>query len=146
MPTSTIANPKTVSRAEWLVVRKKLLAREKRHTHERDAIAAERRSLPWVDKAYVFDAPGGKKTLADLFDGKSQLIVYHFMFAPDWEEGCPSCSFVMDLNHDYGVSYTKDELARDDIYIFGTSGSVKTRRAPRCRAARAHPAAQRPRP
>jgi predicted dithiol-disulfide oxidoreductase (DUF899 family) len=98
MSTSTIAKPKIVSRREWLAHRKKLLAREKRLTHERDAVAAERRHLPWVrvEKDYVFDAPGGRKTLADLFQGKSQLVVYHFMFAPDWEEGCPSCSFVMD--------------------------------------------------
>ncbi len=98
MATSTIANPKIVTRDEWLVARKKLLAKEKRLTHERDAMAAERRQLPWVnvEKNYVFDAPGGKKTLADLFNGKSQLIIYHFMFGPDWQEGCPSCSFNMD--------------------------------------------------
>jgi predicted dithiol-disulfide oxidoreductase (DUF899 family) len=95
---TTIENPKIVSQAEWLAARKKLLAREKQHTRERDAIAAERRSLPWVkvDKQYVFDSPSGKKTLAELFEGKSQLIIYHFMFGPDWQEGCPSCSFVMD--------------------------------------------------
>lgn len=98
MSTRTVDNPKIVSREEWLGARKKLLAREKRLTHERDAIAAERRQLPWVkvEKNYVFDTPGGKQTLADLFDGKSQLIVYHFMFGPDWQEGCPSCSFIMD--------------------------------------------------
>jgi predicted dithiol-disulfide oxidoreductase (DUF899 family) len=98
MATRTVDNPKIVSREEWLVARKKLLAREKRLTRERDAIAAERRQLPWVkvEKNYVFDAPSGKKTLADLFNGKSQLIVYHFMFGPDWQEGCPSCSFIMD--------------------------------------------------
>jgi predicted dithiol-disulfide oxidoreductase (DUF899 family) len=98
MATSTITHPKIVSRDEWLIARQQLLAREKQLTRERDAIAAERRSLPWVkvDKAYVFDSPSGQKTLADLFEGKSQLIVYHFMFAPDWQEGCPSCSFVMD--------------------------------------------------
>lgn len=94
----TIDNPKIVSREEWVTARKKLLAKEKQLTHERDAIAAERRQLPWVkvEKNYVFDSPGGKKTLADLFDGCSQLIVYHFMFGPDWKEGCPSCSFNMD--------------------------------------------------
>lgn len=98
MSTRTVDNPKIVSREEWLGARKKLLAREKRLTHERDAIAAERRQLPWVkvEKNYVFDTPSGKQTLADLFDGKSQLIVYHFMFGPDWQEGCPSCSFIMD--------------------------------------------------
>ena len=92
-------NPKIMSRDEWLAARKELLAKEKRLTHERDAIAAERRQLPWgkVEKTYVFDSPGGKKTLADLFDGKSQLIIiYHFMFGAEWNEGCPSCSFNMD--------------------------------------------------
>jgi predicted dithiol-disulfide oxidoreductase (DUF899 family) len=98
MSTNTIESPKIVSREEWLAARKKLLAKEKQLTHERDAVAAERRQLPWVkvEKNYIFDSLGGKKTLADLFDGKGQLIVYHFMFGPDWKEGCPSCSFNMD--------------------------------------------------
>ena len=98
MSTRTIENPKVVSREEWLAARKQLLAKEKKLTRERDAVAAERRQLPWVkvEKNYVFDSPSGKKTLADLFAGKSQLIVYHFMFGPDWQEGCPSCSFNMD--------------------------------------------------
>src|SRR5213080_85953 len=98
MSTRTVDNPKVVLREEWLVARKKLLAREKQLTHERDAIAAERRQLPWVkvEKNYVFDSPSGKKTLADLFNGKSQLIVYHLMFGPEWQEACPSCSFNMD--------------------------------------------------
>src|ERR1700691_4427797 len=98
MSTSVTENPKIVSRDEWLGARKKLLAKEKQLTRERDALVAERRQLPWVkvEKNYVFDSPGGKKTLADLFDGRSQLIVYHFMFGPEWNEGCPSCSFNMD--------------------------------------------------
>ncbi len=98
MSTNTIENPKIVSRDEWLAARKKLLANERQLTHERDAIAAERRQLPWVrvEENYSFDSPTGKKALADLFDGRSQLIVYHFMFGPDWKEGCPSCSFNMD--------------------------------------------------
>jgi len=88
---STRNNPKVVSREEWLVARKKLLAREKQLTGERDAVAAERRLLPWVkvEKNYVFDSPSGKKTLADLFNGKSQLIVYHLMFGPEWSGSLP---------------------------------------------------------
>jgi predicted dithiol-disulfide oxidoreductase (DUF899 family) len=93
MPANRVA-----SREEWLAARKALLEREKAFTRERDALSAARRELPWVkvDKAYVFDGPDGKETLADLFDGRSQLIVYHFMFGPEWEQGCPSCSFVSD--------------------------------------------------
>jgi predicted dithiol-disulfide oxidoreductase (DUF899 family) len=98
MSARTVDNPKVVSREEWLVARKKLLAQEKELTRQRDAIAAERRQLPWVkvEKNYIFDSPTGKKTLADLFGDRSQLIIYHFMFGPDWQEGCPSCSFNMD--------------------------------------------------
>ncbi len=93
-----LERPKIVSRDEWLVARKELLAKEKQLTRQRDALSAERRALPWVkvDKQYVFDGPNGKQTLADLFDGRSQLVVYHFMFGLEWKEGCPSCSFVMD--------------------------------------------------
>jgi predicted dithiol-disulfide oxidoreductase (DUF899 family) len=91
-------HPETVSRAEWLVARKDLLSREKEFTRQRDALSAARRKLPMVkiDKEYVFDGPDGKKALADLFDGRSQLIVYHFMLGPDWEEGCKSCSYLSD--------------------------------------------------
>jgi len=98
MSTSTIENPKIVSRDEWLAARKELLTKEKQLTRERDALAAERRQLPWikVEKNYLFDSASGKKTLADLFEGRSQLVVYHFMFGPEWNEGCPSCSFNMD--------------------------------------------------
>jgi predicted dithiol-disulfide oxidoreductase (DUF899 family) len=87
-----------VSEAEWVIARKDLLAREKEFTHQRDALSAARRSLPMVkiDKNYVFDGPDGKETLADLFQGRSQLIVYHFMLGPDWEEGCKSCSYLAD--------------------------------------------------
>src|SRR5467141_2805215 len=96
--TETELNREIVSEAEWLVARKDLLTREKEFTRQRDALSAARRSLPMVkiDKDYVFEGPDGKKTLADLFDGRSQLIVYHFMFGPEWNEGCPSCSFGMD--------------------------------------------------
>ncbi|HEY4985456.1 MAG TPA: thioredoxin family protein [Bradyrhizobium sp.] len=87
-----------VSQDEWLVARKAHLAEEKSFTRARDALSKKRRELPWVkvDKAYVFDGPNGKETLADLFGGKSQLIVYHFMLGPDWEAGCPSCSLLAD--------------------------------------------------
>ena len=118
MSTNTIENPKVVSRDEWLAARKKLLAKERQLTHERDAIAAERRQLPWVkvEKNYVFDSPGGKKTLADLFDGRGQLILYHFMFGPDWEEGCPSCSMVAD-HFDGRVVH----LAQRDVTLLAVS-------------------------
>ncbi len=90
--------PSVVSRAEWLEARKKLLVMEKEATRRRDALGAERRGLPMVevDKTYLFDGPSGRQTLADLFDGRSQLIVYHFMLGPGWKEGCPSCSFLAD--------------------------------------------------
>ncbi len=95
---SQIEHPKIVSRAEWIAARKELLKKEKELTRQKDAVSAQRREMPWVKvaKEYTFDAPGGKKTLADLFEGRSQLIVYHFMFGPEWQEGCPSCSFNMD--------------------------------------------------
>ena len=87
-----------VSEEEWLVARKALLMKEKEATHLRDKINAERLALPWVKvgKEYVFDTPTGKKKLAELFNGRSQLIVYHFMLAPGWDAGCPGCSFVSD--------------------------------------------------
>lgn len=105
---------KIVSREEWLKARKALLLREKEQTRLRDALSAERRALPWVrvEKDYVFDAPDGARSLSDLFDGRSQLIVKHFMFGPGWKEGCVGCSFEVDhiegalqhiLHHDVTV-------------------------------------------
>jgi predicted dithiol-disulfide oxidoreductase (DUF899 family) len=87
-----------VSEAEWLAARRQLLAKEKELTRLRDQLNAERRALPWVrvEKPYVFDAPEGKMTLPDLFRGRSQLVVKHFMFGPDWEQGCVGCSFGSD--------------------------------------------------
>jgi predicted dithiol-disulfide oxidoreductase (DUF899 family) len=87
-----------VSREEWLAARKQHLSKEKEFTRLRDELSRQRRELPWVrvEKRYVFDGPDGKETLADLFDGRSQLIVVHFMFGPGWEEGCKSCSFRAD--------------------------------------------------
>ncbi|RKH62942.1 DUF899 domain-containing protein [Corallococcus llansteffanensis] len=152
---------KIVSREEWLEARKRLLTREREFTHLRDALSQERRELPWVrvDKPYVFQGPHGEETLSQLFAGRSQLIVYHFMFAPEWDAGCKSCSFwadsfngiithlehrdvsmvaiaraplaklqayerrmgwsfkwlsshESDFNHDFGVSFTPEELAQ----------------------------------
>jgi predicted dithiol-disulfide oxidoreductase (DUF899 family) len=87
-----------VSRQEWIEARKAHLAHEKELTRARERLSEERRALPWVkvDKPYLFDAADGRKTLADLFKGKNQLVVQHFMFAPDWNEGCKSCSFWAD--------------------------------------------------
>jgi predicted dithiol-disulfide oxidoreductase (DUF899 family) len=83
---------------EWVQARQALLAREKEFTRQRAELAAARRALPWeaVTKEYVLEGPGGKRSLPDLFDGLSQLIVYHFMFPPEWDEGCPHCSFWAD--------------------------------------------------
>jgi len=89
---------KVVSHDEWIAARKAYLAEEKAFSKARDALAEKRRELPWekVEKNYVFDGAGGKETLGDLFGGNSQLIVYHFMLGPGWEQGCPSCSFIAD--------------------------------------------------
>jgi predicted dithiol-disulfide oxidoreductase (DUF899 family) len=159
-----IDNHPVVSREEWLAARQQFLAREKEFTRARDRLSAERRALPWerVDKSYVFDTSSGRQTLAELFDGSSQLVVYHFMFGPEWEDPCKSCSFWADnfngipvhlrhrdvtliavasaplhkidalkqrmgwtftfvssggseFNHDYNVSFTRDELAAGEV-------------------------------
>ena len=93
-----IENRKVVSQKEWLAARKKLLKEEKTFTKLRDKLNLQRRKLPWVkiEKEYVFDAPTGRARLGDLFCGKSQLIIYHFMFGPGWKEGCEHCSFWAD--------------------------------------------------
>ena len=93
-----LENHKVVSQTEWLQARKDLLAKEKEFTRSRDRLSEKRRELPWVkvEKKYIFDGPRGKESLAELFAGRSQLVVYHFMFDPGWEEGCPSCSFWAD--------------------------------------------------
>src|SRR5687768_15336259 len=107
-----------VSPEEWVTARKELLKKEKEAVRLRDQLSAERRKLPWVrvEKKYVFDAPGGPATLADLFAGRNQLLIYHFMFAPDWQEGCPSCSFVSD--HFDG---TLPHLAARDVTLVAVS-------------------------
>jgi predicted dithiol-disulfide oxidoreductase (DUF899 family) len=87
-----------VSKGEWVEARKRLLAKEKEFTRMRDQLSAERRALPWmrIEKGYTFDGPNGRETLAQLFGDRSQLVVYHFMFAPEWDVGCKSCSFWAD--------------------------------------------------
>jgi len=151
---------KVVSQSEWLAARKALLTKEKEFTKARDQLSEARQALPWVkvEKTYLFEGPNGRETLSDLFGGKSQLIVYHFMLGPGWKQGCPSCSFLADhfdgavihlaqrdvtlvvvsrapiaeieaykrrmgwkfkwvssfdndFNHDFHVSFTKDEMA-----------------------------------
>jgi len=91
-------HPIVATRDEWLAARKQLLAREREFTRERDALNAERRKLPRVkiDKQYIFEGPDGRARLLDLFEGRRQLIVYHFMFESSWDEGCPICSFLAD--------------------------------------------------
>ncbi len=98
MNASALADREIVSHEEWLLSRKALLRREKELTRLHDQVCAERRALPWIEvgKDYVFDGPDGRVTLGDLFDGRNQLFVYHFMFGPDWDEGCPGCSFLCD--------------------------------------------------
>jgi predicted dithiol-disulfide oxidoreductase (DUF899 family) len=169
---------KVVSQSEWLTARKALLAKEKEFSHARDKLSEARRALPWVkvDKSYVFDGPNGKQSLADLFDGRGQLIVYHFMLGPGWKDGCPSCSFLADhfdgaaihlaqrdvtlvvvsraplaeieaykkrmgwkfkwvssydndFNHDFHVSFTKDELANGAEYNYST-GKIPSEELP----------------
>jgi predicted dithiol-disulfide oxidoreductase (DUF899 family) len=169
---------KVVSQREWLAARKALLAKEKEFTKARDELSKQRRDLPWVkvEKNYVFHGPGGKETLADLFGGKSQLIVYHFMLGPDWKAGCPSCSYLADhfdganihlaqrdvsfvvvsrapfveieayqkrmgwkfkwvsshgtdFNHDFGVSFTKEEMAGEVDYNY-VKGKFPSEEAP----------------
>jgi predicted dithiol-disulfide oxidoreductase (DUF899 family) len=94
----SISGHRIVTQEEWTTARKELLKKEKELTRLNDELSRQRRKLPWVkvDKSYVFEGTEGKIWLTDLFEGKSQLIIYHFMFAPDWEEGCPGCSFLAD--------------------------------------------------
>jgi predicted dithiol-disulfide oxidoreductase (DUF899 family) len=108
----------TGSYDEWLSARLELLKAEKEVTRLNDDVARQRRELPWVrlDKDYVFDTQDGQATLADLFHGRSQLIVYHFMFGPDWDEGCPSCSAVAD-----GFDETQLHLQGHDVAFTAVS-------------------------
>jgi predicted dithiol-disulfide oxidoreductase (DUF899 family) len=167
--TATATRHNVVSRDEWLKARTALLAAEKELTRRHDELSRQRRELPWVkvEKNYVFEGPNGAETLADLFEGRSQLIVYHFMLGPTWEEGCKSCSLLADhfdatrihlahrdttlavisrapmlriqafqkrmgwsfhwvsafangFNRDFGVHFTKEELAGEITYNYRT--------------------------
>jgi len=104
---------KVVSKKEWMAARKALLVKEKKFTHLREQLAQQRRQLPWVkvEKEYVFEGPKGRETLSDLFDGKSQLVVYHFMFGPDWGEGCSHCSFWADHYDGMGVHLNQRDVS-----------------------------------
>ena len=113
-----MSKPSVVSREQWLEARKQLLAEEKAFTKQRDALSRKRRELPWVkvDKDYSFTTAHGKKSLGELFAGRSQLVVYHFMYGPEWEQGCPSCSFWADNYDGTGV-----HLGARDITLLAVS-------------------------
>ena len=125
-----MADQKTGTREEWLAARKALLVREKELTRQGDRLAAERRDLPWlaIDKEYRFDTDSGPKTLPELFDGRSQLIVYHFMFGPDYAAGCPACSSIAD-----GFNGSVPHLNARDVTFTAISraplGKLRTYRA-----------------
>jgi len=110
MTNQAIAHPPIASREEWLVARTVLLDQEKALTRQQDRLSAERRRLPMVkvDKHYTFDGPDGKRTLLDLFEGRRQLIVYHFMFGPDWEKGCPGCTGYVNTLGDLSPLHDRD--------------------------------------
>ncbi len=109
---------KVVSQEEWVKARVAFMAKEKEFTHQREKLAEERRQLPWVkiDKDYTFQSDSGTETLSDLFQGRSQLVVYHFMFGPDWQEGCKSCSFWAD-NYNGSIEH----LAARDVSLVAVS-------------------------
>jgi predicted dithiol-disulfide oxidoreductase (DUF899 family) len=119
---------KVVSHEDWVEARKTFLAKEKEFTRLRDQLSKERRQLPWekVDREYIFDGPTGKESLSDLFDGRSQLIVYHFMYGPGWDEGCKSCSFLADhfspavihLNHRDVTMVAVSKAPLDELEAF----------------------------
>lgn len=111
-------NPQVVSRSEWLSARRQLLLHEEALTHQRDELSKARRALPWVrvDQDYRFEGPEGRLNLADLFAGRSQLLVYHFMFGEGWDEGCPGCSFLAD--HFDGANL---HLAHHDVSLVAVS-------------------------
>ena len=116
-----MARNQVVTRDEWLAARQEHLIEEKKFTRLRDELSEKRRQLPWVrvEQEYTFEGPSGKQSLADLFDGRRQLIVYHFMYGPDWQEGCPSCSFWAD-NYDRVIVH----LNHRDISMVAISNSA----------------------
>src|ERR1700691_5859393 len=116
--TATETCHNVVSRDEWLKARVAHLAAEKEFTRKRDELSRQRRELPWVrmEKNYVFEGPNGRETLAELFGGRSQLMVYHFMLGPNWEEGCKSCSFLADH-----FDATRIHLAHRDVTLAAVS-------------------------
>lgn len=120
-------NNPIVSRDEWLQARKQLLQKEKELTRLRDQLSAERRRLPWVrvEKPYVFEGSQGRRTLADLFDGRSQLMTYHFMLGPGWKEGCPSCSFLADH-----IDCASIHLEQRDVKVMAVSRAPYAQIAP----------------
>jgi predicted dithiol-disulfide oxidoreductase (DUF899 family) len=113
-----MTNQTSATREQWLEARLDLLAAEKDLTRRSDEVARLRRNLPWVriDKAYVFDTEAGERTLKDLFEGRSQLLVYHFMFGPDYKAGCPSCSMIADGFNGFAV-----HLANHDVMLMAVS-------------------------
>jgi predicted dithiol-disulfide oxidoreductase (DUF899 family) len=113
-----MSTPTIATRQQWLEARRDLLTAEKEHTRQRDELARRRRALPWVrvDKDYRFDTETGPRSLAELFDDRSQLLVYHFMYGPDWTQGCPSCSFWAD-----GFDGLDVHLARRDVTLVAAS-------------------------
>ena len=118
MTKSATKHPNVVSRAEWLSARKALLVKEKELTRRSDELARQRQELPWVriDKAYRFETDEGSASLADLFQGRSQLLVYHFMFGPDYAAGCPSCSSIADGFNGFAI-----HLAHHDVMLWAVS-------------------------
>lgn len=126
MSSPSTAHPRVASRAQWLAARKQLLLQEKKVTRERDRVAARRRRLPMVklEKDYVFDTPQGKQSLRDLFQGQSQLIVYHFMFDPKWTKGCPGCTGFVNALGDLSML-----PARNTTFVLVSRAPLKKLRA-----------------
>jgi len=116
--TAEMKQTKVVSQAEWLAARKEFLIKEKEFTRLRDELSRQRRELPWekIEKGYDFEGPNGRLALADLFGGRSQLVIYHFMLGPGWKEGCPSCSFISDQFDSMAI-----HLAHRDVTLAAVS-------------------------